>query len=455
MLEKFFKIGERGTSVRQEVIAGITTFVTMAYILILCPNLMSIAGVPSEAVFVGTALAAAFGSCVMAFSANYPFGLAPGVGSIAFFVFSICIGMKIDYKVALLAVFVEGIIFVLMSFGKIRSAIFNAIPISMKHAISVGLGLFIAFIGFANAKLIVDSPATLVQLQNFSENFNSVGIGGIICIVGIFIIGALMYKNVPGAMLIGMLISWCITMVLEIAGIYVPNPEVGMFSSLPSLAQGINFMPFFNTVGDVFNADISTVGWGTFIVITLSFLFVDTFDTLGTIIGVASKAKLLDEDGQMEDLEPALLSDAAATTVGAVMGVPTTTTYVESAAGVAAGGRTGLTALVIAGLFLVSLVFMPFFQAIPGFVTSSALIVVGFFMLESVKEINLEDPSEGIPAFLCLIIMPLSYSIADGIGCGLLAYTAINYLSGSEGMKKVSIITLVLSILYICKFIFL
>ena len=455
LLDKFFMISKRNSTVKTEVIAGITTFVTMAYILLVCPATMKVAGVDPSAVFVATALSSAFATLVVALLAKFPFALAPGVGSVAFFVYSVCIHMKVDYKVALLAVFIEGIIFMLMSLGKVRSAIFNAIPLSIKHAISVGLGLFIAFIGLQNAKVIVDNPATLVGIQNFSQNFNSVGIGAVLAIIGVFIIGGLMVKKVPGAILLGMIIVWVITMVLETFGIYVPNPELGTYSSIPHFAGGVNFAPFTDLFGQVFHADLSHIGIGNFIVIVLSFLFVDIFDTLGTIIGVASKADLLKEDGTMDGLEPALLSDAVATTAGAVLGVPTTTTYVESASGVAAGGRTGLTALVCAALFLVSLIFMPIFAAIPSFVTSSALLVVGFYMLEGVKYINLQDPSEGIPAFLCLIAMPLSYSIADGIGVGLLSYSLINFFGGQKTRIKISSITFVISILYVCKFIFL
>ncbi|MDD6202966.1 MAG: NCS2 family permease, partial [Lachnospiraceae bacterium] len=411
----------------------------------------------AQAVLIATALASFVGTLLMAVFANYPFALAPGMGLNAYFAYTVVIGMGYSWQMALMAVFAEGIIFIVLSLTNVREAIFNAIPLTLKSAVSVGIGLFIAFIGLQDAKLIVNSDATLVTYQTFKgENFHSVGVGAILALIGVLITAILLIKKVKGGILFGILATWILGIIAELCGLYVPNPDLGMYSVIPAAFVSFDLSPFGNTFGQVFN----TAAWGdvsilNFIVVIFAFLFVDIFDTLGTLIGVSSKADMLDKEGKLPKIKGALMADAIATSVGAVFGTSTTTTYVESASGVAEGGRTGLTAVVTGLLFLLAIIFSPLFLTIPSFAIAPALITVGFFMMGSVAKINFEDYTEGIPAFLTIAAMPLAYSISEGIAIGFISWTIINLICGKAKEKKISVLMYVLTILFICKYIFL
>lgn len=456
MLEKFFKLEKNNTTVKTEVIAGFTTFMTMAYILAVNPNILSVAGMNPNAVLIATALASFVGTLLMALLANYPFALAPGMGLNAFFAYTVVIGMGYTWQVALFAVFVEGIIFIILSLTNVREAIFNAIPAALKVAVGAGIGLFIAFIGLQDAKLIVHSDATLVTYQTFKgETFHSVGVGAILALIGVLITAIFLVKQVKGGILLGILITWVLGILCELTGIYVPSPDAGMYSVIPSGIVSLDFSSFQETFGAVFSVDFSSFEIGDFLIIMFSFLFVDLFDTLGALIGLSSKADMLDEEGKLPRIKPALLSDAIATCIGALFGTSTTTTYVESASGVTAGGRTGLTALTTALLFLLSVIFSPLFLSIPSFAIAPALIIVGFYMIGSVAKIDFEDMGDAIPAFLCIVAMPLAYSISEGISIGIISWTLINLLTGKAKEKKISILMYVLTILFILKYIFL
>lgn len=456
MLEKVFKLKENKTDVRTEIMAGLTTFMTMAYILAVNPNILSAAGMDKNAVLIATALASFIGTAMMAFFANYPFALAPGMGLNAYFAYTVCIGMGYSWQIALVAVFVEGLIFIVLSLTNVREAIFNSIPTTLKYAVSGGIGLFIAFIGLQNAKLIVNSDSTLLTYQTFKgENFHSVGMGAILALIGVLIIGILLVKRVKGGILFGILITWVLGILCELTGLYVPNPDAGMYSVIPTAFVSFDFTSLGKTFGQVFKADFASLKVLDFIVIMFAFLFVDMFDTLGTLIGVAAKADMLDKDGKLPRIKGALLADAVATSAGAVLGTSTTTTFVESASGVTEGGRTGLTAITTGLLFLLALIFSPLFLTIPSFATAPALIVVGFFMISNVVRINFDDPSEGIPAFLAIAAMPLAYSISEGISIGVISYTLLNLLTGKAKEKKLGWLMYVLTVLFILKYIFL
>ena len=457
MLEKIFKLKENKTNIKTEVLAGITTFMTMAYILAVNPDLLSVSGMDKQAVLLATAISAAIGTFIMAFLSNYPFALAPGMGLNAYFSYSVCIGMGVNWRVALFAVFIEGLVFIVLSVTNIREAIFNAIPITLKHAVSAGIGLFIAFIGFQNAKLIVNDESTLLTYQRFTDNFRSVGIGAILALLGVLITGILLVKKVKGGILIGILVTWVLGIVAEITGIYVANADAGMFSVIPDSLISFDFSPLGKTLGQVFKLDFAEITNNIlgFVTVVFAFLFVDVFDTLGTLIGVSSKANMLDENGKLPRIKGALMADSLATCAGAVLGTSTTTTFVESASGVTEGGRTGLTALTTGFLFMISVIFAPLFLAIPSFATAPALIIVGFYMIGSVANINFEDMAEGIPAFLTIAVMPFAYSISEGIAIGVISYTIINLVTGQTKKKKVSILMYILSVLFILKYIFL
>ena len=455
-MERFFKLKENRTDVKTEVMAGITTFMTMAYILVVNQNILSVAGMDAKAVLIATALASFVGTALMAFLANYPFALAPGMGLNAYFAFTVVKGMGYSWQIALLAVFVEGLIFIVLSLTNVREAIFNAIPMTLKSAVSVGIGLFIAFIGLQNAKIIINDDTTLLTYQKFAgEEFSTVGITALLALIGILITAVLLIKNVKGGILFGILITWVLGMICELAGLYVPNPDAGWFSVIPHAIISFDFSAIGNTFGQVFKADFASVKILDFIVIMFSFLFVDLFDTLGTLIGVSSKANMLDKDGKLPRIRGALLADAVATSVGAIFGTSTTTTYVESAAGVTEGGRTGLTAIVTGLLFLLALFFSPLFLTIPSFATAPALVIVGFYMMGSVAKIDFNDITDAIPAFLCIIAMPLAYSISEGIAIGVISWTIISLISGKAREKKVSVLMYILTVLFILKYIFL
>lgn len=456
MLEKIFHLKENHTDAKTEIMAGITTFMTMAYILAVNPNILSATGMDAQAVLIATALASFIGTAAMALLANYPFVLAPGMGLNAYFAYTVVLTMGYSWQLALMAVFVEGIVFILMSLTNVREAIFNAIPMTLKSAVSVGIGLFVAFVGLQNAKLIVNSDSTLVTYQSFKgETFSSIGVGAILALIGVVVTAILLVKKVKGGILYGILITWALGILCELTGIYIPNPDAGMYSVIPTQFISFDLSALGNTFGQVFKVDLASVGWMNFFTVMFSFLFVDVFDTLGTLIGVASKADMLDEDGKLPRIKGALMADAIATCAGAVLGTSTTTTFVESASGVTEGGRTGLTSMTSGILFLLAIVFSPLFLTIPSFATAPALIIVGFYMMGSAVKIDFNDPSEGIPAFLTILAMPTAYSISEGIAIGVISWTLVNLVSGKAKEKKISPLMYVLSVLFICKYIFL
>lgn len=452
MLEKLFKLKKNDTTVKTEVIAGLTTFMTMAYILAVNPSMLNAAGMDTNAALIATALAAFIGTLAMAFLANYPFALASGMGLNAYFAYTVCGSMGYSWQVALLAVFAEGIVFIALSLTNVREAIFNAIPLTLKHGVSAGIGLFIAFVGLQGAHLVVNSDSTLTTTVDFAGNFHTEGICAVLAIVGLFITIVLYIKGFKGAILIGIIATWILGMIMQAVGVYRVDVEGGFYSLFPNLAF-VDLTDLGKTFGQCFRADLSDVSVINFIVVLLSFLFVDIFDTLGTLVGVATKADMLDSDGKLPRIKQALLADAIATSAGAIIGTSTTTTYVESSAGVAAGGRTGLSSVVTGLLFLVSIFFAPIFTAIPGFATAPALIFVGFLMVSSVIKVDFSDLTEAVPAYLCMLAMPLMYSIAEGIAMGVVSYVVINLLCGKA--KKITPLMYVLAVLFICKYIFL
>ena len=456
MLEKIFHLKENHTDVKTELMAGVTTFMTMAYILAVNPSILSASGMDANAVLIATSLASFVGTALMALLANYPFALAPGMGLNAYFSYTVVLTMGYSWQLALMAVFVEGVIFIVLSLTNVREAIFNAIPMTLKSAVSVGIGLFVAFVGLQNAKLIVNSDSTLVTYQHFKgETFHSIGVGAILTLVGVLITAILLVKKVKGGILYGILITWVLGILCELTGIYIPNPDAGMYSVIPTSFISFDFSALGKTFGQVFKTDFSGVGILNFFAVMFSFLFVDLFDTLGTLIGVASKANMLDKDGKLPKIKGALLSDAVGTTVGAMCGTSTVTTFVESASGVAEGGRTGLTSLVSAILFALSLFLSPIFLAIPSFATAPALIVVGFLMLTSVTKIDFDDLTEAIPAFIAIIAMPFLYSISEGIALGVISYVIINVCTGKAKDKKISPLMYALAVIFVLKYVFL
>lgn len=457
-LNRMFHLTENHTTVRTEVLAGITTFMTMAYILAVNPLILSTTGMDKGAVLTATALASCLGTVLMAVFANYPFALSAGMGLNAFFAFTVVMQMGYSWQMALTAVFVEGLIFIVLSLTNIREAIFNAIPMTLKKAVSAGIGLFICLIGLLNAQIIVANPATKIALFSFkhsaeSGTFHTVGITVLLAMLGILFTAILMVKKVRGSILWGILGTWIAAVVCELTGLYVPNPELKMFSVLPDVSAGTAaFMPA--SLGPIFNQlDFSNLFSMDFLVIMLAFLFVDIFDTLGTLIGVSSKANMLDENGKLPRIKGALMADAVATTFGAIMGTSTTTTFVESATGVSEGGRTGLTAITVAVLFLLSLFLAPVFMAIPAFATTPALVVVGFLMLTSVAGIDFDDFTESIPAYITIIAMPFCYSISEGISFGVISYVLINLLTGHK--DKISALMYVLAVIFVMKYVLL
>lgn len=455
-LDKLFHLKENHTDVRTEVMAGITTFMTMAYILAVNPNILSASGMDRGSVFTATALSAFIASCLMALLSNYPFVLAPGMGLNAYFTYTVVLGMGYSWQQALAAVFAEGIIFILLSLTNVREAIFNSIPMNLKHAVSVGIGLFIAFIGLQNAKIVVGNDSTLVSIFSFKSSvaegtFSSQGITVLLALIGILVTAILLAKDVKGSILWGILITWVLGIICQLTHLYVPNADLGYYSLLPDFSSGISVPSMAPTF---MKMDFSIVFSLDFVVIMFAFLFVDMFDTLGTLIGVASKADMLDKDGKLPNIKGALLSDAVGTTVGAMCGTSTVTTFVESASGVAEGGRTGLTSIVAGILFALSLLLSPIFLAIPSFATAPALIVVGYLMLTSVTKIDFSDMTEAIPCFIAIIAMPFMYSISEGISMGVISYVVINLITGKAKEKKISALMYVLAVLFVLKYIF-
>ncbi len=451
-LEKLFRLKEYKTDVKTEVIAGITTFMTMAYILAVNPNILSEAGMDRGAVFTATALTGFLATLIMAFMANYPFVLAPGMGLNAYFTYTVVFNLGYTWQEALAAVLVEGIIFIILSLTNVREAIFNAIPLNLKHAVTVGIGLYIAFIGLQNADIVVDS-STLVTVFSFKQSvengtFGTQGICVVLALIGILLTAGLMVKKIKGGILWGIIGTWVLGMICELTGLYTPNAELGSYSLFPDFSNGISIP----SLEPIFcKMDFSDFLSLDFLVVIFAFLFVDLFDTLGTLMGVASKADLLDEDGKLPRIKGALLSDAIGTTAGAVLGTSTVTTFVESASGAAEGGRTGLTALTSAILFAISLILSPIFLAIPGFATAPALVMVGFLMMTSVIKIDFSDYTEAIPAFIAIMAMPFMYSISEGIAMGVISYVVINMIGGK--FKKISPLMYVLAALFVLKYI--
>lgn len=452
MMEKLFKLKENNTTVKTEILAGITTFMTMAYILAVNPTMLSAAGMDATAVLIATCLASFVGTIAMALLANYPFALAPGMGLNAYFAYTVCGNMGYDWRIALMAVFLEGLIFIVLSLTNVREAIFNAIPSTLKKGVSAGIGLFIAFIGLQGAHIVVSNSSTLVSYVDFAGNWHTQGICAVLALIGLLLTVILYIKGVKGAILIGIIATWVLGMIMQATGVYQIDAENGFYSLYPTMAM-TDFSAIGKTFGQCFKADFSGVGVFNFIVVLLSFLFVDMFDTIGTLIGVSSKAGMLDENEKLPRIKPALLADAIATSAGAVFGTSTTTTFVESSAGVGAGARTGLSSVVTGFLFLLAIFFAPIFTAIPGFATAPALIFVGFLMVSSVLEVDFNDLTEAVPAYLCLISMPLMYSISEGIAIGVISYVIINLICGKK--EKITPLMYVLAVLFVCKYIFL
>lgn len=451
MLEKLFKLKQNNTDVKTEVVAGVTTFMTMAYILAVNPSILSASGMDPNAVMAATAISAFIGTICMAFLANYPFALAPGLGLNAYFAYTVCGAMGYTWQVALLAVFIEGLIFIVLSVTNVREAIFNAIPIQLKKGVSVGIGLFVAFIGLQNGHIVVNSDSTLVTINSFKTDFHTTGIAAILAIIGVIIIAMLYIKKVKGTILIGILATWVLGIICQLTGIYKVTPEAGFYSLIPSWSN-FSLGAIGATFGQCFNVAGSGIKVIDMIVIVFAFLYVDIFDTLGTVIGVSDKAGYLDKDGKLPRIKQVLLADAVATTAGAVLGTSTTTTYIESSAGVSEGGRTGLTSVVTGLLFLLSLFLAPIFTTIPGFATSPALIFVGFLMITTVVELDFTDLTEAIPAYLALLTMPILYSISEGIAFGVISYVVINVLAGKA--KKITPLMYVIAALFVLKYIF-
>ena len=428
MFEKFYQLKANGTTVKTEVLAGITTFLTMAYILAVNPNILSVTGMDKGALFTATIVASVVGTLAMALLAKLPFAQAPGMGMNAFFAFTVCLGMGYSWQFALTAILIEGVAFFIMNMLNIRAAIVNAIPATLKNAISVGIGLFIAFIGLQSSGIVVNNDATLLSIGDITKGT------ALLAMIGLVITSVLLIKKVKGALLLGILAT-------TIVGIPMGITKFDGIMSVPPDPS-----PLF------FKFDFSQIFTWDMLIVTFTFLFVDVFDTVGTLIGVCSKANMLDANGQIPNVKKAFYADAIGTTAGAIFGTSAVTTYVESAAGVSEGGRTGLTALVAAGCFTLALVFSPLFLSIPGAATAPVLILVGLMMLSPIKDIELEDYSESIPAFICIIAMPMMYSIAEGISLGLITYVLLNMISGK--FKKVSIGMYTLAILFILNYIF-
>lgn len=448
-LEKKFQLRESKTNLKTEVFAGITTFMTMAYILAVNPSILAATGMDKNAIFVATVLASAVGSILMGLLANYPFALAPGMGLNAFFAYTVVLGMGYSWQFALTAVLVEGIIFIILSLTNVREAIFNAIPKVLKIAVSAGIGLFIALLGLQNAQIVVDGA-----FYNFASGSMTEGITVLLALIGIIITAIFLIKKVKGGILWGILATWALGIICQLVGLYVPDVEAGMYSLLPDWSNWFNIGAISTTFAKFEFTNIFSLD---FFVIMLSFLFVDMFDTLGTLIGVASKADMLDEEGKLPRIKGALLSDSIATVVGAIFGTSTTTTFVESASGVGVGGRTGLTAVVTGIMFLFALILSPIFLAIPSFATAPALVMVGLMMLESILKIDFSDYTEAIPAFITIIAMPFTASISDGICLGVISYVIINLIinlinKGKE-KKKIHWVLYILTVLFILKYI--
>lgn len=450
MLENVFHLKENRTTVQTELLAGLTTFMTMAYILAVNPLILSAAGMDAGSVFTATALASGISCVLMASFANLPFALSSAMGLNAFFAYTVVGQMGYSWQLALTAVLIEGLIFIALSMTNVREALFNAIPLTLKSAVTVGIGFFITFIGLQNAHVVVAGPK-LVALFSFPKavaegTFHSEGITVLLALFGILLTAVLVIKNIKGHILIGIFATWGLGIILELLGVYIPDSARGYFSLMPSgiIAPPVSLAPTFLQFD--FHAILSL----DFIVVIFAFLFVDLFDTLGTLIGCASRADMLDEKGRLPRVKGALLADACGTALGACLGTSTISTYVESSAGIVEGGRTGLTAVTTAIFFLVALFFSPLFLAVPGFATAPALVIVGFLMMQQVAKIPWSDITEAIPSFICIAVMPFSYSIAEGIAFGIISYTLLHVASGK--FRNVTWLMYFLTVLFILKY---
>ena len=449
-MENFFKFKENGTDIKTEIRAGMVTFMTMAYILAVNPAILSAAGMEPGAIFTATIVASAIACFIMGLYANRPFALSAGMGLNAYFAYTVVLAMGYTWQEALGAILVEGIVFILLTLTNVREAIFNAIPLSLKHALTVGIGLFLCFIGLQNSHLVVDSP-TLIGAFSFSKSladgtFNTAGILALLALVGILIDAFLCIKKVPGALLIGIFLIWFIGMVLEVLGVYIPAPASGYYSVIPEnlismpASMSVSFMAF----------DLSGIFSFNFLAILLAFLIVDLFDTLGTVIGVASRLNILDEKGRLPGIKKVLLADAVGTTASAICGTSTVTTFVESSTGVEEGGRTGFTSIVVGCLFLMALFLSPLFLAIPSFATSPVLVIVGFMMMQQVARVDWNDWLEAIPAYFSIIALVFFYSISEGIAFGIISYTILNFAAGRR--DKLTPLMYILTIVFIAHY---
>ena len=452
-LNRLFHLKERGTSVRMEMLAGLTTFVTAAYVLAVNPSVMSAAGMDAGAVFTATALVCFLGTCVMALLTNYPFVLVPSMGLNAYFAYTVVLGMGYSWEVALAAIFLEGAVFAVISLTSLRDKIFEAIPLNLKYAISAGIGLFITIIGLKSSGLVVSSQATLVSIFSFTGSvadgtFNTAGISVILFCLGLVITAVLMARNVKGNILLGILITWVLGIVCELCGLYVPDAAAGYASLLPDFSRGLAVPSLAPTFLKMDFSQIANLG---FLVVTFAFLLTSLFDTVGSLIGLGAKAELLDEKGNMPAVRGAMASESVATMIAGLLGNSATCCSVECAAGIAEGGRTGLMALTTGVLFLLSMFLSPIFLAIPSFATAPALVIVGFLMASSVLKVDFNDSCGGIPAFLCFMGMPLCYSIVEGISLGIISYVLINLLCGNH--KKISPMMYVLAVVFVLKYV--
>lgn len=440
-IEKCFKLKENKTTFKTELMAGLTTFMTMAYILVVNPSILSTTGMDAGALLTATCIASALGTFFMAFFANYPFVLAPGMGLNAYFAFTICAQKGYSWHVALAAVFVEGIIFIILSAVNVREAIFNAIPANTKKAVSVGIGMYIAFIGLQNAGVVINNASTCVSLGDVKT------VPVALALIGTIITLVLVIRKVKGALLVGILITWILGIICQLAGVYVVDVEAGVYSLIPTglISAPPSIAPIAGKLS------FSGISIFDFIVVIFAFLFVDLFDTLGTLIGVSTKAGFLDKEGKLPRIKGALFADALATTVGAVLGTSTVTTFVESASGVSDGGRSGLTALTAGVLFLVALLFSPILTTIPSFATTPALVVVGLMMVENVRDIDFSDYTEGFPAFMTILMMVVCYSISEGLVFGVISYVLLKLFGGKK--NELNPVIVIIAILFFLKLI--
>ena len=453
-LVRYFRLEQNHTDIKTELMAGVTTFMSMAYILAVIPNSMSTVGMDAGSVLVATALIVAFSTLLMAFTTNYPFALAPGLGLNAFFTSTVCGSMGYSWHVALTAVFLEGLLFIILSLTRVRELLFECFPISLKHGVTAGVGFFVALIGLRASHLVVPSD-NLISIFPFHQSvldgsFFTVGIGALLALVGVMITAVFMIRKISGSILWGMLITWGIGVICELSGLYRPNPAIGVYSVIPDLSNLFSIPSLSPTFMQL---DFSMIFQVEIIYVIAAFFFVDIFETMGCLIGLASKGGMLEKDGKLPKIKGALLTDSLATTCGSMLGLSTITPYVESTSGISAGGRTGLTGVTVAVLFLLSLFAAPIFLAIPAFATAPALILVGYSMLGSLNCLDYSDAAESVPAYLAAIGMGLMNSISEGVALGTISYVVLHVLSGNYRNKKVSPVLYIVAVLFVLKYI--